>query len=357
MPVNETLSDCQFCSIVSKTNGEDPIGSAGTFDHWLIIEMAQPWAKGFFLEHPLLKPIIELIKTLRQEQGIWVRPLVIAPDREYSRPDTTRVLYYQRPARLFAQFEKQEFLLPENQVGTLAKALLTHPDEVSRFESYRQDTSYIREIAVCTHGNIDVACARFGYPIYKQLREEYAGETLRVWRCSHFGGHQFAPTLVDLPEGRYWGHIEPDILDLLVRREGSVTGLRPYYRGWAGLTQFEQIVERDIWMREGWDWLDYYKAGQILTKDETNKEGDADWEEVRIDFASSDGTVSGAYEARVEVSDSVTTMRRSDDEESIETVKQYKVGHLVKRDRVHPTFVDVLSALTLNPSPRTGEGL
>lgn len=105
-------------------------------------------------------------------------------------------------------------------------------------------------------------------------------------------------------------------------------GLRPYYRGWAGLTKFEQIVEREIWMREGWDWLDYRKAGQILAKDETNE--DADWAEVRIDFASSDGTVSGAYEARVEVSDSVTTMRWSGDEGSIETVKQYQVKNLVK---------------------------
>jgi len=293
--------------------------------------MAQPWAKGFFREHPIMQPIIELIETIYQEQGAWVRILAIAPDREYSRPDATRVLYYQRPARLFAQFEKQEFLLPENQVGALAQALLTQPDEVSRFESYRQGTSHIREIAVCTHGNVDVACARFGYPIYKQLREKYAGETLRVWRCSHFGGHQFAPTLIDLPEGRYWGHIEPETLDLLVRRKGSVMGLRSYYRGWAGLTKFEQIVEREIWMREGWDWLDYHKVGQILAKDETNE--DADWADVRIDFASSDGTVSGAYEARVEVSDSVTTMRQSGDEESIAIVKQYKVSRLVKRDR------------------------
>jgi hypothetical protein len=38
MLANEMLSDCQFCSIVSKTNGEDPIGSAGTFNRWLIVE-------------------------------------------------------------------------------------------------------------------------------------------------------------------------------------------------------------------------------------------------------------------------------------------------------------------------------
>jgi len=38
---------------------------------------------------------------------------------------------------------------------------------------------------VCTHGNVDVACSRFGYPIYEKLRKEYSDENLRVWRCSH----------------------------------------------------------------------------------------------------------------------------------------------------------------------------
>jgi hypothetical protein len=317
---------------VSKANGEDPIGSAWPYQQWLIIEVPQPWPTGFLKQNPLLQPIYQTAQTIHEQQGHWPRLLAIAPDREYSQPHHTRILYLQRPNGLFAAFEKQEFLVPHAEVSDVATTLLTRSEHLAQFEPYRQDTSPVRDLLVCTHANVDVACSRFGYPLYQQLRKEYAGDTLRVWRCSHFGGHQFAPTLIDLPEGRYWGHLEPDILDLLVQRKGSVTGLRPYYRGWAGLTKFEQIVEREIWMREGWNWLDCPKAGQVLAKDETNEEGDADWAEVRIDFVSSDGTASDMYEARVEVSDQVTTMRRSGDEESIETVKQYKVGHLVKRD-------------------------
>ena len=29
---------------------------------------------------------------------------------------------------------------------------------------------------VCTHGNVDVACARFGFPIYEQLRQTQGGK-------------------------------------------------------------------------------------------------------------------------------------------------------------------------------------
>ncbi len=42
------------------------------------------------------------------------------------------------------------------------------------------------------------------------------------------------------------------MLDLLVHRNGPVADLHPFYRGWCGLKQFEQIAEREIWMQEGW---------------------------------------------------------------------------------------------------------
>ena len=42
MLTQDALVDCRFCSLVSKANGEDPIGTAGTADHWLVVEFAQP---------------------------------------------------------------------------------------------------------------------------------------------------------------------------------------------------------------------------------------------------------------------------------------------------------------------------
>jgi hypothetical protein len=42
-------------------------------------------------------------------------------------------------------------------------------------------------------------------------------------------------------------------------------------------------------MQEGWDWLNYHRAGQVLAIDESKEEWDAGWADVRIDFASPDG--------------------------------------------------------------------
>ncbi|ASC71045.1 hypothetical protein XM38_019940 [Halomicronema hongdechloris C2206] len=168
-------TNCRFCSLVSKANGQDPIGSAGTYHHWLIVEIPQPWPTTIWQEHPIVAPVLQMVKALRQ-QGVYVRPLMIAPERDYSHPDFTRVLYYRRPQACFTAFEKQEFLLPPSEVVPLATALLQQPAALPQFEAYRQPTQHLRELFVCTHGNVDVACSRFGYPIYQQLKKTYAVE-------------------------------------------------------------------------------------------------------------------------------------------------------------------------------------
>jgi len=327
--VTPISDECRFCSVVSKANGEDPIGSAWHYDQWLIIEMPQPW-EDLWQQHPVLKVIFQQIQARRQATGGWIRPLVIAPDREYSQPNVTRILYYQRPPHRFAQFEPQEFLIPTDQILNLAIALLDQSAALLEFEVYRQPVG-TRDLMVCTHGNVDVACARFGFPIYQQLRQEYAHENLRVWRCSHFGGHQFAPTLIDLPSGRYWGHLEADMLDNLVNHSGTVPALRRFYRGWAGLTPVEQIAEREIWMQEGWKWLDYQKSGQVLAIDASDEDY-PDWAEVQISFNSPDGHITGTYTARIEAHGTVKTMWKSGKDETLEEVKQYQVRRLERTD-------------------------
>jgi len=320
---------CRFCSLVSKHNGEEPIGAVYPTDEYLILEVAPPWPTSLWMQpDPMPPEVVDLVQEIHSQAPAPFRQLAIAPDREYSRPGYARMIHYRRPARLFAQFEKQEFWVPQALLGPLAIALVKNSDRLAEFIPYRQETAHIRDLFVCTHGNVDAACARFGYPIYRELRQQYANESLRVWRVSHFGNHQFAPTLIDFPTGQYWGHLESQILPLLVRRQGSLSGLCSFYEGWAGLTQFEQIAEREIWLQIGWEWLHYRKAGQVLALDAEN----ADWAEVRVEFISPDGR-SGAYEARIESKGTVTTALWTadrEDDEPLQVVKQYHVTRLTK---------------------------
>lgn len=148
---------------------------------------------------------------------------------------------------------------------------------------------------------------------------------LRIWRCSHFGGHRFAPTLIDLPIGHYWGHLEPELLDTLINRQGSPESLYRCYRGWAGLEQWVQICDREIWLQVGWRWFDAHKAGRVLQQDPAEE---PTWADVQIEYEWPDTHETGTYTARVEVSGEVETAYKSAPEVEIKLMKQYRVREM-----------------------------
>ena len=235
-------------------------------------------------------------------------------------------MLFSRPPPPFARFRKQDYLVPSERVGTLVRALLGQSGGLESLDGYRRDSDGVREILVCTHGTRDVCCPSFGYPIYHILRREYAPRLdgrLRVWRTSHIGGHRLAPNLVDLPEGRNWVRIGQDQLDALVFRDRPASEMRPFYRGWIGLdTPFEQFAEREIFMLEGWDWT----TRQVTSRLSQSGNGHGG-SKVRIEFPSQNGGGSGAYEAIVEVADSVLSAPCLGDGE-MEEVEQYRVSRL-----------------------------
>ena len=99
--------------------------------------------------------------------------------------------------------------------------------------------------------------------------------------------------------------------------------MRRFYRGWAGLRgKFEQVAEREILIREAWEWTEHLKRGRTLKVNEEESRAEVD-----IEYTAKDGSVSGTYEATVEVSGSVMTLASSGTE-ALEEAKQYHVSRL-----------------------------
>ena len=82
---------------------------------------------------------------------------------------------------------------------------------------------------VCTHGKHDRCCAKFGRPVYDAVREQV--EPGWAWQCSHVGGDRFAGNVVVLPEGVYYGRVDPSDSWPLI--EAALAGRvhLPCYRG------------------------------------------------------------------------------------------------------------------------------
>lgn len=255
-------------------------------------------------------------------------PLMIAPDPDYTRPGHRRVIFFSRKPGPFAQFDRQEYLPPDAEVGPLVWALYEAPTELDRFARYQVHTSQqtpVRDLLVCTHGTVDIACAKFGYPLYRRLRDGFSGDSLRVWRVSHFGGHAFAPTVLEMPTGHFWAYLGEEQAEQIAQRDGKVAALRGHYRGWAGVESgFAQAAEREVWQREGWPWFTYAKSCTTLAADPDHEE--PHWMELHLDYSDPHG-FRGRYFVRVETGPAVVT-RPSSGRSDTHAYPQYVVTHL-----------------------------
>ncbi len=312
-----------YCSILAQEQGFDPIGTASPYDELILIELPLPWAYRVWESSHLPVELVEYLLDEMKNRQYRLRILFIAPDNEYCRPGLLRVLHFQRPQGAMSIFKRQEYWLPTAEMPALVQAICADPTQLSPWEGYRQPVAdAIRDLMVCTHGAVDVVCAKFGFPAYKLLRTQYANDandandhnansSLRVWRVSHFGGHICAPTLISFPDGRAWAYIGAEQAPQLVLKDGTPQELYANYRGWAALSHpFAQVVEREVWMREGWAWWDCQVEAEIVAIDEQAGEQIGEqigekarpaWGEVHLHYLRPDGR-QGRYEARVEMS-------------------------------------------------------
>lgn len=327
-----TTSQKTYCNCLARQRGLDPAGYAGDFDDAILIETPLPWKDNLYTEAGgLPQEAINLLALWRQRyaDGLGYRhgALMIAPDPVYSRPGFRRIVYCTRPDGAFARFDRVEYLIPEASSGALIWALCESPNDLPQFEQYRiPNVERVRDLLVCTHGTVDAACAKFGYPLYKTLRTTYASENVRVWRVSHFGGHVFAPTLVDMPTGHYWAYVEESQARQIAEWSGDITAMRGFYRGWSGAAHgFMQAAERELWQRHGWAWFEYHKQGEVVAQDVD--EDHPTWAEIRLEYAAPDGSQRGIYEARVEVSTHIETEPSSSDTRTY-AYPQYTVTQL-----------------------------
>ena len=164
---------------------------------------------------------------------------------ERTRAPHSRILFVRRPERRSGD-------------GLLAFVARTTEAESSlrRLELERHDDLVGLDLAtagepvdhplllVCTHGKHDRCCAKFGRPLYDAVREQV--EDGWVWQSTHVGGDRFAGNLVSLPDGVYYGRVEPaEVWGLLESALAGEVHL-PRYRGRSCHSFPVQAAERAV---------------------------------------------------------------------------------------------------------------
>lgn len=302
------LLNDRLCAVRAARAAQDPIGTGGTTPRLLAIEMPTPWRENLYNGNPD-GTAIEQIWALREAyfERLRARPdsaqrfangtpgfYGIAPVAE-SDPATRRALVYTRPGGAFAQYDAAEYVFPAESPAMVefARAFFEAPHDLARYETFRVSRGAERDFFVCTHGQVDICCAKFGVPLYRQACD--AGPGVRAWRITHFGGHRYAPTAWEFPSGYKWAYLDEAAARQVLTREGPASAIRLNVRGWSGVAAHVQLLDRAGLDRFGWRWLDFRRAGEVLERDDDGRRS-----RVRLTFEGPAGEA-GAYEGVVSI--------------------------------------------------------
>ena len=236
-----------LCSSWARGQNIDPIGTAGCYRGYLLLEWPLPWSRDFG-DDPALAPVV----TLARSAGMRLQGLV-----PVSAGEPSRVIAYRWPPAGGASFERRELAVGPGEVVAAALEILAAPPS----------SGAVTDVLVCTHGRRDRCCGSLGTALARELLADpgQLGEGVRVWRTSHTGGHRFAATAVVLPQGTAWAFCDAEALVRIVHRRGPLSDLLPRYRGCAGMaTPAVQALERAVFGEVGWPLLGMTRWGAEL---------------------------------------------------------------------------------------------
>lgn len=242
----------QFCSADSTATGESTVGSAWYTPELFVAELPLPWPGDTLTGRNIPKGLNELVYKRYETHGFNWGLVGCAPDDAYSVPGHYRVMHCTIAEGSLGRFQRRVFLVPHAKM-TEAMDALFHGEVHHAMQEQNDDT---RDVLLCTHGTVDTCCATFGYPLYALMRKmaDNTGSNVRVWRSTHFGGHRFAPTYLDLPSGRYWGRVTAQDASALLHHREPASAFTQMYRGSATLPDpLTQAIEAEIFARVGWE--------------------------------------------------------------------------------------------------------
>ncbi len=250
-----------FCSDNSRKVGEDIVGTATNNQTYVLVECPPPWNADAFSSRWVPDNLQLLVQETKRAK-LPIKFQLIANDLSHKVDSTTLLIYHQEEGG-GKGYSKREFKLENiEQAATTIKKWLWQKNL-----KYEIEATSTRDVLVCTHGSHDKCCARYGNPFYFHAKNTVLSlglDNLRIWRSSHFGGHRFAPTMIDLPQGRYYGNLDQESFKSVLTHTGDISCFRQIYRGWGILPNSIQILERELILRYGWDWFNYKAAGRIV---------------------------------------------------------------------------------------------
>lgn len=219
------------CASRSRRCAESQLGTASRARRWLLVEQPGTWGPDALSDSGLPDPVADRLRTL--QHALPARVLLLRRPGRATSAGGPRSVYVGWSDVADSWLERFELDDVHDLLGLDLRPLA---DGASVGGQPVTTPLYL----VCTNGRHDPCCAEFGRPVAQAL-EEVLGS--RVWECSHVGGDRFAANLVCLPDGQFYGRLDPaSAVDVVAAHERSRITLA-HWRGRSPLSFAEQAAE------------------------------------------------------------------------------------------------------------------
>ena len=246
-----------FCSHYSKSVGEPLFGTAPRTDVWILIEYPFAYAAKAFEDCDLSEPVKNHLGAFQQNIPNS-RLLFIKKQSDQKERNSHLFLAVSNEANpRMHRFELKTY----KDILTLDFSAIV--DDAAIYSGNR----YLKPVfLVCTHGKRDRCCAKYGLPLYENL-SNLAPET--TWQSSHVGGHRFAPNVIYLPSGIYYGRFTGEEAGRLAASANAGKILIDHYRGRACYPPEVQAAEFYLRSQTG---IDADNAYHLIETSSTQKD-------------------------------------------------------------------------------------
>lgn len=210
MPIKSKI----LCHESSLNADEEMYGTAPRVDVWVLLEYRGNWSGSAFKDSKIPKKVKSHInkelKTLKNARLQLIK--------KHDNSDEDLKFYIALSNENSPKLYEFKFSDYEDLLSLKVKKILKSDDHLSDQKIY----------ILCTNGEYDTCCGKFGMPVYLDVTKGKYGP--QMWEANHIGGHRFASTFVCLPHGLVYGRV----------REGGVAEklIKEYEKGNINLSSY-----------------------------------------------------------------------------------------------------------------------
>ena len=247
------------CSAFSHSSGEQLFATATRADTWFLLEHPETYGDKALIESSLP----DAIKSRLEAAAGAVQNGRVQLIKRGSQPSLGGRRFY------IAVNHEEAPHLYEFRLDRVEDLLELDLEAIAREDlAFRSRDRTEPIFLVCTNGKRDPCCSSLGLPLYREMRRTHGDA---VWQTSHVGGHRFAPNIVALPSGAFYGYAHPDTAaDITAAEQAGRVHLRSY-RGRSCYVAPVQAADAFLRRTTGHDDLLRYRLAEV------EPAGDSGW--------------------------------------------------------------------------------